>query len=98
MCNLKGVFFMKTNNINVKQVGNFVISYLSPREIGISWKGVLSSIATQMITHEKINGILVHTGTFCDLPFEGNLYPGINFRIPLFMSRSKLEKILIGIK
>ena len=97
MCNLKGVFFMKTNNINVKQVGKFVIFYHSPWEIGISWKGMFSGIATQMLTHEKLKGILVHTGTYCDLPFEGNVYPGTNYRIPLFMSRRRLEKILIGI-
>ena len=97
MCILKGVFPMKEFNTNVKQVGNFVISYRFPGEVSLSWKGLLSTMATQMLTHKKVGGILTHTGTFCDLPFEGYLYPGINFRMPLFMSRKKLEKTLAGI-
>ena len=86
---------MKNNRIKVKQVGNFVLTYLGPKEISLSWKGMFSGISTQLLTHEKVDSVLTPTGTYFNLPFEGRLYPGINFRIPLFMSRKKLEKILV---
>ena len=85
---------MKTYNIKTKQVGNFVISHLSNREVAISFKGQISGFATQMLTHEMVDGFLTPTGTFCDLPFNGFRYPGIIFKKPLLMSRKKLENFL----
>ena len=81
-----------------KQVGKFIISYLNRREVSISYKGYLSNLATQMLTHEMVDGLLTHTGTFSDLPFEGAVYPGIVFKKPFFMSRKKLECLLENIE
>ena len=97
-CILKGELFMKKENIKIKQVGNFIISYYSLKEVALSWKGIAGCISTQLVTNEKVKGILTHTGTFCDLPFEGCIYPGIIFNKPVFMSRRKLERILMNTK
>ena len=85
---------MKTYNIKTKQVGDFVISYLDNGKVAISFKGRISGIATQMLTHELVDGFLTPTDTFCDLPFNGLRYPGIIFKKPLLMSRKKLENFL----
>ena len=85
---------MKTDNIQTKQVGSFIISYLENNKVAISFKGYLSCIATQLLTHEKVDGFLTPTGTFCDLPFDGSVYPGIIFKKPFLMRRAKLERLL----
>ena len=90
--NLKGDIIM-SNNINVKKVGNFVIAHLAPKQVAISLKE-----GSHAETLTKMKGIVTPTGAFHDLPFEGKVYPGIVFQMPLFMSNNYLETLLFNSK
>ena len=92
---LKGELFMKNNKFDIIRVGNFVVHYpQNRRHVAVSIMGQLGTMSTQLLTHEKVRGVLSPTGTYCNLPFDGVVYPGIYFKKPLFMSQRKLERFL----
>ena len=68
----------------MKIVNNFIYQISEDgTTVTIARKAYLSNLAGQMLVNRQMEGILVHTGLYRDMVFEGYIYTGLIFNLTI---------------